>query len=187
MEFGCFARCRRLIAISQREVTNCYPALLDRRHHILPLIQTFFSEVVGPTFESQNYTFDVYVTSDGRVKLIDFNPWRAFTLPILFTWEESRQRAGRRRSKIGEVSDCRKPMWGEARVEDGCALRLLGHRGRKWVGSVLEESGRGAEEAGPDNFAPHVHTSNMESTPAGCRFYCYWMFGLISIFQVQFL
>ncbi|THU62979.1 hypothetical protein C4D60_Mb01t10860 [Musa balbisiana] len=78
-------------------------------------------------------------------------------------------------------------MWGEAWVEDGCALRLLGHRGRKWVGSVLEESRRGAEEAGPDNFAPHVHTSNMESTPAGCRFYCYWMFGLISIFQVQFL
>ncbi|CAL9115759.1 unnamed protein product [Musa acuminata var. zebrina] len=93
MEFRCFARCRRLIAISQREVTNFYPALLDHRHHILPLIQTFFSEVVGPTFESQNYTFDVYVTSDGRVKLIDFNPWRAFTLPLLFTWEELEEEA----------------------------------------------------------------------------------------------
>ncbi|CAD5182750.1 unnamed protein product [Musa acuminata subsp. malaccensis] len=68
MEFRRFARCRRLIAISQREVTNCYHALLDRRHHILPLIQTFFSEVVGPTFESQNYTFDVYVTT----RLVEF-------------------------------------------------------------------------------------------------------------------
>ncbi|KAK9098133.1 hypothetical protein Syun_025178 [Stephania yunnanensis] len=39
-------------------------------------------------FESDNYTFDVYVTRDGRVKLIDFNPWGAFTLPLMFTWEE---------------------------------------------------------------------------------------------------
>ncbi|THU62980.1 hypothetical protein C4D60_Mb01t10880 [Musa balbisiana] len=46
----------------------------------------------APTFESRNYTFDVYVTIDGRVKLIDFNPWRAFTLPLLFTWEELRKK-----------------------------------------------------------------------------------------------
>lgn len=35
----------------------------------------------------------MYVTSDGRVKLIDFNPWRAFTLPLLFTWEELEEEA----------------------------------------------------------------------------------------------
>ncbi|CAL9749954.1 unnamed protein product [Musa acuminata subsp. burmannicoides] len=76
-----------------------------RSHQLLPgpsrppppphpaLIQAFFSEVVGPTFESESYTFDVYVTSDGRVKLIDFNPWRAFTLPLLFTWEELEEEA----------------------------------------------------------------------------------------------
>ncbi|WOL01205.1 hypothetical protein Cni_G09919 [Canna indica] len=88
MEFRCFVRHQQVVAISQREVTNFYPAILDRRHHILPLIQDFFSEVIRPGFESRNYTFDVYVTSDGRVKLIDFNPWRLFTLPLLFTWEE---------------------------------------------------------------------------------------------------
>ncbi|OVA04214.1 hypothetical protein BVC80_271g12 [Macleaya cordata] len=43
---------------------------------------------VQQRFESENYIFDVYVTNDGRVKLIDFNPWGAFTLPLLFTWEE---------------------------------------------------------------------------------------------------
>ncbi|WOL13064.1 hypothetical protein Cni_G21833 [Canna indica] len=88
MEFRCFVRHQQLVAISQREVTNFYPAILDRRHHILPLIQDFFSEVIRPSFESRNYIFDVYVTSGGRVKLIDFNPWRLFTLPLLFTWEE---------------------------------------------------------------------------------------------------
>lgn len=93
MEFRCFVRHRRLVAISQREVTNFYPSLLDRDHRLLPLIQDFFSEVILPGFESQNYTFDVYVTSDGRVKLIDFNPWRAFTLPLLFTWEELEEEA----------------------------------------------------------------------------------------------
>jgi hypothetical protein len=30
----------------------------------------------------------VYVTTHGRVKLIDFNPWGGYTLPLLFTWEE---------------------------------------------------------------------------------------------------
>ncbi|KAG6519993.1 hypothetical protein ZIOFF_017022 [Zingiber officinale] len=93
MEFRCFVRHRRLVAISQREVTNFYPSLLDRYHRLLPLIRDLFSEVIRPGFESQNYTFDVYVTSDGRVKLIDFNPWRAFTLPLLFTWEELEEEA----------------------------------------------------------------------------------------------
>nr|GMD82008.1 cell division cycle protein 123 homolog [Ipomoea batatas] len=39
-------------------------------------------------FESKSYTFDIYVTMDHRIKLLDFNPWGAFTLPLLFTWEE---------------------------------------------------------------------------------------------------
>ena len=41
--------------------------------------------------KSENYTFDVYVTKDKRVKILDFNPWGAFTLPQLFTWEELEQ------------------------------------------------------------------------------------------------
>lgn len=39
-------------------------------------------------FGSENYTIDVYLTSDGRVKIVDFNPWGAFTLPLMFEWEE---------------------------------------------------------------------------------------------------
>ena len=33
-------------------------------------------------------TYDVYVMSSGRVRVIDFNPWGGATLPLLFTWRE---------------------------------------------------------------------------------------------------
>ena len=33
-------------------------------------------------------TVDLYVSPKKRVKVIDFNPWGAATLPLLFTWEE---------------------------------------------------------------------------------------------------
>nr|CAD1838260.1 unnamed protein product [Ananas comosus var. bracteatus] len=64
------------------------PALLDRRRDILAAIRSFFDGVVAPRFASQDYTVDVYVMRDMRVKIVDFNPWGAFTLPLLFTWEE---------------------------------------------------------------------------------------------------
>lgn len=88
MEFRCFVRGQRLIGISQREVTGFYPVLLDKKLDLELLIRCFFEENLRLGFESENYTFDVYVTRDGRVKLLDFNPWGAFTLPLLFTWDE---------------------------------------------------------------------------------------------------
>ncbi|KAF8391007.1 hypothetical protein HHK36_023307 [Tetracentron sinense] len=81
-----------LVGISQREVTGFYPSLLDKKHDLEALILEFFINNVRLRFESEDYTFDVYVTNDGRVKLVDFNPWGAFTLPLLFTWEELDQR-----------------------------------------------------------------------------------------------
>ncbi|OAY65363.1 Cell division cycle protein 1 [Ananas comosus] len=91
MEFRCFARRRRLVAVSQRDATAFYPALLDRRCEILAAIRSFFDGVVAPRFASQDYTVDVYVMRDMRVKIVDFNPWGAFTLPLLFSWEELEQ------------------------------------------------------------------------------------------------
>ena len=91
MEFRCFVRDRLLVGISQREVTGFYPALLEKKRGIEAVIMEFFLDKVSETFELENYTFDVYVTTDDRVKLVDFNPWGAFTLPLLFTWEELEQ------------------------------------------------------------------------------------------------
>ncbi|KAK9111251.1 hypothetical protein Scep_018770 [Stephania cephalantha] len=69
MEFRCFVRCKLLVAISQREITSFYPTLLEKKDSLQMLIQDFFAENV-------------------RVKLIDLNPWGAFTLPLMFSWEE---------------------------------------------------------------------------------------------------
>ncbi|CAN0892722.1 Cell division cycle protein 123 homolog, partial [Linum grandiflorum] len=91
-EFRCFVRRgQHLVGISQREVTTCYPLILAERRSIRSLIREFFDKQVRLQFESDDYTFDVYVTNDGRVKILDFNPWGAFTLPLLFTWEELEQ------------------------------------------------------------------------------------------------
>ncbi|KAK2994117.1 hypothetical protein RJ640_003640 [Escallonia rubra] len=88
MEFRCFVRNQLLVGISQREVTGFYPVLLEKKNDLKMMIQDFFTDEVSMRFESENYTFDVYITTDGRVKLLDFNPWGAFTLPLLFTWGE---------------------------------------------------------------------------------------------------
>lgn len=94
MEFRCFVNAHRLVGISQREVTAYYPVLLERKHELEVLIDDFFIDNVEERFKSENYTFDVYVTKERRVKLMDFNPWGAFTLPLLFTWEELEQIGG---------------------------------------------------------------------------------------------
>ncbi|XP_054791672.1 uncharacterized protein LOC129297363 [Prosopis cineraria] len=91
MEFRCFVRGKKLIGISQREVTTFYPALVEKRNDLLLVMQVFFNNNVRAVFELEHYTFDVYITKDERVKVVDFNPWGAFTLPLLFTWEELEQ------------------------------------------------------------------------------------------------
>ncbi|XP_038721443.1 cell division cycle protein 123 homolog isoform X2 [Tripterygium wilfordii] len=91
MEFRCFVWGHQLVGISQREVTTFYPVLLEKKRNLEVLIHNFFTDHVRFKFESENYTFDVYLTQDERVKIIDFNPWGAFTLPLLFTWDELEQ------------------------------------------------------------------------------------------------
>ncbi|KAM7262545.1 hypothetical protein ACFE04_000228 [Oxalis oulophora] len=91
MEFRCFVRQNCLVGICQREVTTYYPLLPEKKEILETLIQSFFDENVKMKFESENYTFDVYVTKNERVVVLDFNPWAEFTLPLLFTWEELEQ------------------------------------------------------------------------------------------------
>ncbi|XP_061354142.1 uncharacterized protein LOC133298803 [Gastrolobium bilobum] len=88
MEFRCFIHEQKLVGISQREVTTFYPALLEKKNGLLLLMQGFFNNYVRARFESENYTFDVYITKNEKVKVVDFNPWGGFTLPLLFTWDE---------------------------------------------------------------------------------------------------
>lgn len=94
LEFRCFVRARHLLCISQREVTY-YAFLADLKPALLQLIQQFFESKLQKTFPDENFVFDVYVPlPQGRVWLIDINPWAPRTDPLLFSWLEVLEMAG---------------------------------------------------------------------------------------------
>lgn len=107
MEFRCFIHNHILVGISQREVSGFYPILIEKKRELETLIKSFYINEVRMIFESESYTFDVYVTKDNRIKLVDFNPWCAFTLPLMFTWSELESQEVSRESELRIVeSQC---------------------------------------------------------------------------------
>lgn len=92
MEFRGFVRGNVLLAICQREVTGFYETLPGREEELTDIISDFFEEYLKDEFGGGDYTFDVYVTKENKVKLMDFNPWGGSTLPLLFSWEELEER-----------------------------------------------------------------------------------------------
>ncbi|XP_024544364.1 cell division cycle protein 123 homolog [Selaginella moellendorffii] len=88
MEFRAFVRRGALLGVCQREVTGFYSSLVSSKDSLRTAISGFFENSLLGKFELESYTFDVYVTKDLRVRLLDFNPWGGSTLPLLFSWEE---------------------------------------------------------------------------------------------------
>jgi hypothetical protein len=98
-EFRCFVSDRTLLAISQRHHSQRYPHLGDgrERFRIRSSLVAFFGEYVRDRFAGgtvPRYSFDTYLDREGRVWLIDFNPWSGRTDPLLFGWEELIRMAG---------------------------------------------------------------------------------------------
>ena len=95
LEFRCFVRERKLIAVSQREM-NYFAFLHEMRFKLLSVIQGFFDDVMltakgkdGKGFEDENFVFDVYIPPPhDRCWLVDVNPWAPRTDPLLFSWLE---------------------------------------------------------------------------------------------------
>ena len=88
VEFRCFVRRRRLLAICQRDL-NYFEFLFSMTDDLRRVIQRFFDEKLRDTFPDESYTFDVYLPPPHRkVWLIDFNPWAPRTDPLLFGWTE---------------------------------------------------------------------------------------------------
>lgn len=86
LEFRCFVRNRKLIAISQREM-NYFDFLFDLRQSFKSNIQDFLKRLSD--FPDDNFVFDVYIPPPhDRVWLIDINPWAPRTDPLLFSWLE---------------------------------------------------------------------------------------------------
>ncbi|KAI9838206.1 MAG: hypothetical protein M1837_002521 [Sclerophora amabilis] len=88
VEFRCFVRSRRLVAMCQRDL-NHFAFLFAMTDQIRSRIQAFFDEHLERTFPDENFVFDVYIPPPHkRVWLIDINPWAPRTDPLLFSWLE---------------------------------------------------------------------------------------------------
>ncbi|OCK76968.1 D123-domain-containing protein [Lepidopterella palustris CBS 459.81] len=88
VEFRCFVRRRKLIALCQRDL-NHFDFLFKMQDKLRDKIQTFFDLRLRDTFSDENFTFDVYVPPPhDRVWLVDINPWAQRTDPLLFSWLE---------------------------------------------------------------------------------------------------
>ncbi|XP_069141459.1 cell division cycle protein 123 homolog [Argopecten irradians] len=88
MEFRCFVRNGKLIAICQRNHTEHYEFISMMKEEIVSDIKAFFYHMVAGKFPSKNYVFDVYRRDKGKLLLIDFNPFGPVTDGLLFTWDE---------------------------------------------------------------------------------------------------
>lgn len=88
VEFRCFVRDRKLIAICQRDL-NHFDFLFKMEDKLRQTIQDFFDLKLRDTFADANFTFDVYIPPPhDKVWLVDFNPWALRTDPLLFSWME---------------------------------------------------------------------------------------------------
>ncbi|KAF9088938.1 hypothetical protein BGX23_007008 [Mortierella sp. AD031] len=88
MEFRCFVRDNKLVAISQRDMTF-YDFLKGVQEELEDKIVDFFEDKINGQFPDSDYTFDVYITRNReRIYLIDFNPFAQKTDSLLFEWQE---------------------------------------------------------------------------------------------------
>jgi hypothetical protein len=88
VEFRCFVRQRKLIALCQRDL-NHFEFLFRMQDKLRETIQLFFDTRIRDTFPDENFVFDVYVPPPhNRVWLMDVNPWAQRTDPLLFSWLE---------------------------------------------------------------------------------------------------
>ena len=110
MEFRCFIYNHELVAISQRHPTKFYSHLQlpsskedgddddndevqDQQQNptYVETIQTFYKTYVQKRFANgkvHRYVMDVYVDSQERTWIVDFNVWATRTDGLLFDWEE---------------------------------------------------------------------------------------------------
>ncbi|KAF7228851.1 cell division cycle 123 [Nothobranchius furzeri] len=87
-EFRCFVKENKLIAISQRDYTQYYQHILTQEQNISHAIQDFFSQHIQYHFLDEDCELQIYSPIQGRVWLIDLNPFGEVTDSLLFRWDE---------------------------------------------------------------------------------------------------
>lgn len=87
-EFRCFVVNNELVGISQRHDSVFYPSIGADRCVITNDILGFYKTSVEGRFVDTDFVFDVYRKSNGKVILLDFNPFGVLTDGLLFDWDE---------------------------------------------------------------------------------------------------
>jgi hypothetical protein len=97
-EFRAFIKRKRLLGVSQRDISQRFPQLSSQRDHgeseldlIRLTIQRFYDQVlISSLFPLQDYSIDLYITTEQEVKVLDINPIceGAVTSSLLFQWSE---------------------------------------------------------------------------------------------------
>ncbi|KAL7512954.1 hypothetical protein ACHAXN_010094 [Cyclotella atomus] len=95
MEFRCFIYDHEIVAISQRHPSKYYshlqPPSEDDDHPLLAIIEKFYKKYVKGRFTNgkiHRYVLDLYIDSQQRTWIVDFNVWGSRTDGLLFDWEE---------------------------------------------------------------------------------------------------
>ncbi|KAL4223537.1 hypothetical protein ACF0H5_017008 [Mactra antiquata] len=87
-EFRCFVKHNKLIGITQRHIDMYYEFIPENKKEIVSDIQGFFYHIIKDNFPDKNYCFDVYRRHQGKLILLDFNPFGRVTDGLLFDWDE---------------------------------------------------------------------------------------------------
>ena len=86
LEFRCFVN-KDTISICQRSTEHVFVDM-ESKEVYRERIEKFVKEVVKPKFGKERFVVDLFVGKKGGIKIIDIGPWREFTNPLLFGWEE---------------------------------------------------------------------------------------------------
>ncbi len=88
-EFRLFIRDGAMVAMSQYNLIRHFQRLEGIREQLWKRAQEWFV-TIRDRIPLEQYTVDIYFTSDGKTLLIDFNPWGPPTSPLLLNrWERS--------------------------------------------------------------------------------------------------
>ena len=99
-EFRAFVKGKRLVGVSQRDISQHFPQLAQRHSEsketeidvIKKTIERFHEVVIkGSFFPLDSFSYDIYITSESHeVRILDFNPVYsdAATSSLLFQWSE---------------------------------------------------------------------------------------------------
>lgn len=87
-EFRCFVKHNQIIGICQRHTDMFNNFIRDQKDEIIADAQAFFYHVIKDNFPDKSFCFDVYRRNQGKLLLLDFNPFGPVTDSLLFTWDE---------------------------------------------------------------------------------------------------